>query len=109
MIEVMAKLSCLLRRQWLSLILGGILAVLMFSLLGGTMGPRDLANLRRHRRDLEARRDRLQAEENQMNSQIDRLKNDNAYVERQIRNELGYTRQNELIYRFPDQPAAKNP
>lgn len=105
----MAKLSYLLRRQWLNLILGGILAVLLFSLLGGAMGPRDLANLRRHRRDLEARRDRLQAEENQMNSQIDRLKNDNAYVERLIRNELGYTRQNELIYRFPNHPAAKNP
>ena len=105
---MMAKLSVLLRRQGLSLILGLILAVLLSGLLGGTMGPRDLANLRRHRRDLETRRDHLQAEENRVNSQIDRLKNDNAYVERLIRNELGYTHQNELIYRFPNESAAKS-
>ncbi len=105
----MAKLSRYLRRQWLSLILGAILAVLLASLTGGPMGPRDLASLRRHRGDLESRCDRLQAEQTRLTERIDRLRNDDAYVRRLIRNELGYARPNELIYRFPNHHAAPTP
>ncbi len=104
----MAKLSFYLRRQWLSLILGAMLTVLIASLIGGPMGPRDLANLRRHRRELEARRDELRAEQGRLAERIDRLRNDDAYIQRLIRSELGYARPGELVYRFSNQDAAQN-
>ncbi len=58
----MTRLSFLLRREWLSLIFGGVLVLLVLSALLGNLGPRDLVTLQSHRAALEARRDQLAAD-----------------------------------------------
>jgi len=97
----MAKLAIYLRRFWLNLVLGGVLALLVISSLMAPMGPRDLASLRVHRALLEAARDRLIADNRELSDRARRLQSDDAYLQRLIRRELGYARADELVYRFP--------
>jgi cell division protein FtsB len=103
----MAKVSIAMRRQWLNLILGGVLVLLIVSCIEAPLGPRDLALLRQHRTQLEAARDRLIADNAELAVRTQRLQSDDAYLQRLIRRELGYARADELVYRFPssrDQP-----
>jgi cell division protein FtsB len=99
----MTRLSFLIRREWLSLIFGGVLVMLVLSVLMGSSGPRDLIALQRHRGELEARRDSLAAENASFRTKIQKLRSDDRYLERLIRRELGYARPDELIYKFSDE------
>lgn len=105
----MAKLSLMLRRMWLNLILGAIFILLVISCVVAPLGPRDLASLRQHRTRLEAVRDRLIADNAHLAARTQRLQSDDALLQRLIRGELGYARGDELIYRFPhaDRPVHK--
>jgi len=103
----MARLSSYIRRQWLSLILGLILVLFAMSLFAGPLGPRDLLTLRRHRKVLEARREELLARNASLRTDVQRLTSDDRYLERLIRRELGYTRPNELVYKYADQTDEK--
>src|SRR5512143_2167684 len=96
----MAKLSMLLRRFWLNLILSGVLVLLAISCLVAPLGPHDLAQLRQHRAALEASRNRLLADNARLATLTQRLQSDDAYLQRMIRRELGYARADELVYRF---------
>jgi cell division protein FtsB len=98
----MTRLSFLIRREWLSLIFAGVLGMMLLSALMGSLGPRDLIALRDHRAALEARRDRLAAENVSFRTQIQKLRSDDRYIERLIRRELGYARADELVYKFSD-------
>jgi cell division protein FtsB len=104
----MAKLSARLRRQWPSLILGGVLAALVLNCIYGPLGPRDLLILRRDRGRLAIRRGALQAENAQLKDQVAKLRSDQLYVQSMIRRELGYSRPNEFVYRFPDRRPDRN-
>jgi cell division protein FtsB len=104
----MAELGIYLRRVWLNLILGGVLALLVISSLMAPMGPRDLAALRAHRTLLEADRDRLIADNSELSGRARRLQSDDAYLQRLIRRELGYARADELVYRFPHSAIDRN-
>ena len=97
----MAKLSLLIRRVWLSLILGAVLALLVMSCFVAPLGPRDLMLLRQRATQLEAARDALIADNAELAARTQRLQSDDAYLQRLIRRELGYARADELIYRFP--------
>jgi cell division protein FtsB len=103
----MARLSSYIRREWLSLILGLILAFLVAGLLAGPQGPRDLVALRRHRRILEEKREQLLARNAALRTNVQRLSADDRFLERLIRRELGYARPNELVYKYPDAPEEK--
>ncbi|HZC45224.1 MAG TPA: septum formation initiator family protein [Candidatus Acidoferrum sp.] len=96
------RLSFVLRREWLSLIFGGVLVMLVLSALLGNLGPRDLLALQSHRAELEARRDRLAADNAAFRTRVQKLRSDDRYVERLIRRELGYARSDELVYKFAD-------
>ncbi len=98
----MTRLSFLLRREWLSLIFGGVLVLLVLSALLGKLGPRDLIALQSHRAALEARRDLLAADNASFRTRIQSLRSNDRYIERLIRRELGYARPDELIYKFAD-------
>ncbi|MGH7915959.1 MAG: FtsB family cell division protein [Candidatus Binataceae bacterium] len=102
----MGRLSSYLRARWLNLILGAIMAALVGNCFVGALGPRDLLILRHHRALLESKRDQLQAENSQLTLRISKLRSDKAYLQRLIRRELGYSRPNELVYRFADPRAA---
>src|SRR6202451_674926 len=98
----MTRLSFVLRREWLSLIFGAVLVMLVLSALLGTLGPRALTPLQTHRAALEARRDQLAADNAAFRTRIQKLRSDDRYLERLIRRELGYARPDELVYKFAD-------
>ena len=98
----MTRLSFVLRREWLSLIFGGVLVMLVLSALLGNLGPRNLIALQSHRAALEARRNQLAADNTAFRTHIQRLRSDDRYLERLIRHELGYARPDELVYKFAD-------
>ena len=98
----MTRLSFLLRREWLSLIFGAVLVMLVLSGLLGNLGARDLLALRSDRVALEARRDRLAADNAEFRTRVQKLRSDDRYIESLIRRELGYARPDELVYKFAD-------
>ena len=104
----MARLSFLIRREWLSLIFGGVLAMLLLNALLGKLGPRDLVALQSHRAALEQRRNLLAADNDSFRTRVQRLRSDDRYIERLIRRELGYARPDELVYKFADDRGADN-
>lgn len=96
----MRKLSAALRREWPSLILITVLAALVVTFTLGQEGPRQLADLVAHRARLADENNHLQDENAQLELQIARLQTDDRYVQRLIRQQLGYVRSNELVYHF---------
>ncbi len=101
-LPMVTRLSFFLRRQWVSLILTAVLAALVLNCVYGPMGPRDLIALRRHRLQLTAVRDRLFEDHAQLKQRIGKLRSDDAFLQRLIRQELGYARADDFVYRFPD-------
>jgi len=101
MILPMGRLSHCVRRQWLSLMLAMVLSGLAINGLLGPSGSRDLLILRRHSSVLTGERDRLVRDNAAFRERIARLNSDDAYLQRLIRQELGYVRPGELVYRFP--------
>ncbi len=96
----MAWLRAFLGRQWPSLILAGVLIALVSNCLLGPGGPRDLLILRRACARLEAKRERLKSENAKLETSVQNLRSNNAFIARMIRRELGYTRPDELVYKF---------
>jgi cell division protein FtsB len=96
----MGWLRGFLGRQWSSLILAGILLALVFNCLLGSGSPRDLLILRRACARLEAKRERLKSENAKLETRIQNLRSNDAFIARMIRRELGYTRPDELVYKF---------
>ena len=97
----MRRLSLCFRRQWLSLMLAAILSGLAIDGLWGSSGPQDLLILRRHSRVLTEERDRLVRDNAVFRERIARLNSDDSYLQQLIRQELGYVRPGEFVYRFP--------
>ncbi|HUO04065.1 MAG TPA: septum formation initiator family protein [Candidatus Binataceae bacterium] len=104
----MTRLSFLIRREWLSLILGSVLVALAANALAGRSGPRDLIALRQHRAELEAQRAQLIADNAALRTSLQKLRSDNRYIEGVIRRELGYARPGEIVYKFTG-PADNSP
>jgi cell division protein FtsB len=96
----MTRLSFLIRREWLSLIFGAVLVLLVVNVLAAPQGPSDLLALRRHRAELEAREANLAAENASFRTNVQKLRSDDRYLQTMIRRELGYARPDELVYKF---------
>lgn len=101
MILPMRRLSVGLRPKWPILIFGTALAGLALDAIGGPSGPRDLLVLRQHASALEEQRDKLRLDNTAIREHIARLTSDDNYLEQLIRQDLGYVRSGELVYRFP--------
>lgn len=97
----MRRLSPGLRPKWLILIFGMLLLGLALDATFGPSGPRDLLLLRQHGTALETERDKLQFDNAAIRGRIAQLKSDDAYLQQLIRQDLGYARPGELVYRFP--------
>jgi cell division protein FtsB len=102
----MHRLSEYARREWLSLILGGVLLMGLNAFVGA-QGPKDLLLLRHHRYTLEGRRARLVAENGALRTNVQKLRSDRRYLERLVRRELGYARADELVYKFSSSSASQ--
>ena len=105
----MGGLSQYMRREWLSLILAAVVVTLGLNCVLGQRGLRDLLILREHRTRLERTRHELRADKAALETEVQNLRSDELYLQRRIRRELGFARQNELIYRFKSaqQPPAR--
>jgi cell division protein FtsB len=105
----MTRLSFLIRREWLSLIFAAVLTLLGLNAMLGPQGPRDLDALRSHREALAAERAQLVADNAMFGTNVQKLRSDRRYIEREIRLELGYARPDELVYKFAAEPVTDAP
>jgi cell division protein FtsB len=96
----MRHLSLGVQRRWFTLILAMLLGALALNGAYGPSGPRDLLVLRQHSNALAKERDRLLADNALIQLRIARLRSDDAYLQQLIRQELGYARPGEIVYRF---------
>jgi len=81
-------------------------AGLVLGAIFGSSGPQDLLVLRQRSTTLTNERDTLISDNTALQEHIVRLKSDDAYLQRLIRQELGYARPGEFVFRFarPESP-----
>jgi cell division protein FtsB len=89
------------RHLWLptTLVCYGVLA---FSTIFDQRGLLHLWQLRQEQRALEARTFALLRENEELRNRIARLETDAGFLEKVVREELGFVRKGELVYRFRD-------
>jgi cell division protein FtsB len=81
--------------------LAAVLGGLAFNGLRRPSSLWDLLLLRHHSQLLASECERLRQENTALRAQIARLNSDDTYLQQLIRQELGYVRPGELVYRFP--------
>ncbi len=101
-------ISLFLRRQWLTLSLAAACGLLAIDVVAGPLGLRDLIALRTRRAQLEITHRELVKSNAELKLQLNRLDHDNRYIERRIREELGYVHPDELVYRFASEAQPEN-
>jgi cell division protein FtsB len=97
---LVGRLSTFVRRQWLAMTLAAACGLLAFDVVAGPLGLRDLIALRQRRAQLELAHRELVKSNAQLSLQLGRLNHDDRYLERRIREQLGYVRPDEMVYRF---------
>jgi cell division protein FtsB len=99
-ILLVTRLSLYLHRQWLTLILATACGLLMVDFVAGPLGMLDLIVLRGRRAQLETAHRELLKSNAALKLKLGRLRTDDHYLQRRIREQLGYVRPDELVYRF---------
>lgn len=94
------RLSSFLRREWLTLTLAVVSALLALDFAFAPLGLSDLVVLRAERTRLEAIHMRLLESNADLKTKVRLLRGDKHYQERLIREQLGYVRPGEIVYRF---------
>jgi cell division protein FtsB len=102
------RLSLYLRREWLTLLLAAACGLLAVDLVSGPLGVRDLIVLRERRAQLEGMHGGLLKSNAALKRKLGRLGNDDRYLERRIREQLGYVRPDELVYRFATEASSED-
>jgi cell division protein FtsB len=97
---LMRRIRLYLCREWLTLILATTCAVLALDFATGPLGMRDLIALRGRQSQLEITHQRLLESNAALNRKLGHVRGDASYLERLIREELGYVRPDEIVYRF---------
>jgi len=95
-------------RHWLSYTLVTVLVLLFVFLTFGEWGLLHYWQLSDERTRLERRIRALQRDNEHLREKIYRLANDDRYLEKIAREELGLAREGEVVYRFP-QPRSPKP
>ncbi len=75
---------------------------MLFLIIGGENGLKDLSALRNQRDVILEKKARIQKENIRLYREIDRLKNDPVYIESVARKELGMIGKNEVILKTRD-------
>ena len=96
-----------LRRQWLTLVLTAVCGLLAVDFFTGPLGLRDLVVLRERRSQLETAHKELLKSNAALKLKLSRLRDDDRYLERRIREQLGYVRPDELVYRFATEDSSQ--
>jgi cell division protein FtsB len=95
-----------LRREWLTLTLAAVSALVALDFALAPLGVRDLLALRAERTRLEAIHLRLLESNAELKGKVRLLKGDSDYLQRLIREQLGYVRPGEIVYRFSTRSAS---
>lgn len=82
-----------------------ILFLLFLLILVGDNGLLDMNKLQKGKRDLTRKNEELARENVSLYREIDRMKNDPAYLESVARQELGVIAEDEVILKVPTRPA----
>jgi cell division protein FtsB len=101
------RLSLYLRRGWLTIVLTAACGLLAVDFATGPLGMRDLMVLRERRAQLETVHRKLLRSNSALKLELGRLGNDDRFLERRIREQLGYVRPDELVYRFPTESSSQ--
>ncbi|MCS6925771.1 MAG: septum formation initiator family protein [Candidatus Binatia bacterium] len=96
----------IVRRLWFPFLLV-LYLFLALSLLVGDRGLLHLHKLRHELRSLEGTALTLLRENEALRERIRRLQEDDEFLEKVVREELGYVREHEIVYRF--RPTAQTP
>jgi len=91
------RLSMYLRRQWLTLALTAACGLLAVDFAVGPSGMRDLMVLRERRAQLEGVHKDLLKSNAAMKLKLGRLGSDDRYLERRIREQLGFLLSRQLV------------
>jgi cell division protein FtsB len=86
------------------LVLTGVLSALLI-----LQARRELDHYNREESDLHSQLKDLQVQLAQREEFLDRLENDPAFLEREVRQRLGYAKPDEMIYRFDVDPLTSTP
>ena len=86
------------------LVLTGVLSALLI-----LQARRELDHYNREEGDLRSQLKDLQVQLAQREEFLDRLENDPAFLEREVRQRLGYSKPDEMIYRFDVDPLTSTP
>jgi cell division protein FtsB len=89
----------ILKRLWLPLTLA-LYALLAVSALVGQHGLLHLQELRREQQALETEAFTLARENAELRDRVARLKTDDEFLEKVVREELGFVQKGEFIYHF---------
>ena len=88
------------QNRLLKIILGLVVAALLWILLAPGTGVYSLLKLRNHAFELEKLTRELTANNETLRAEIDRLKNDRAYLEQVAREKYGMLKKNERVFDF---------
>lgn len=85
--------------RWLVVVVG---AGVLYFLVGGKTGVVELYRIHREVHGLEVQLHEANASIGSLTVEIQRLKNDTAYIERTAREKLGMARKSETVYKFTE-------
>jgi len=99
----------MLRQRVLLALVAVVSTALITAVIFGSRGLLHLRALNVEQQELDRRIAGLLHENEQLRERIERLRSDDRTLERLARDQLGFTRPGEVIYRFGTRPAAEAP
>jgi cell division protein FtsB len=102
------SLASVMRRKGGSILLIGFILVVWYFALFGERGVIKIIRLKRERDRIISDVSRMQEENKRLQEEIRRLRKDSRYLESVARRDLGLIKENEILFIFEDEAAAKN-
>jgi cell division protein FtsB len=97
----MMALRLRLSRSWPIYLFGSLILLVALVTIVGERGVLHLWRLHGEKNRLDEQNYRLQKENESLRQRLQRIRNDNHYLEKLAREELNMARPGEVIYRFP--------
>jgi cell division protein FtsB len=102
------SLASVMRRKGVPILLIGFILVVWYFALFGEKGVIKIIRLKRERDRIISDVSRMQEENKRLQGEIRRLREDSRYLESVARRDLGLIKENEILFIFEDEAAAKN-
>jgi cell division protein FtsB len=91
-----------LRQRFALAAAAAVSVALIAAILFGSRGVLHLRGLQAEERGIKQRIAGLLLDNERLRSQLHQLRTDDRYLERLVREQLGFVRPGEIVYRFPD-------